>query len=506
MTVRPPTKEMLQELAELNHFSLSGKELEDFHEIISDLFDGFHKLEQMPSNLPVARHGERRSGNRPSPAEDPYNAIVRRCRVTGATSGVLAGRKVGVKDNVGVAGIPMTCGSLVMKGFVPDVDATVVTRLLDAGAEIVAVLNMDDFAFSGAGDTSAYGPTLNPYSLRHLAGGSSGGSAAALFYDDISMTLGGDQGGSIRIPAAWSGVVGLKPTYGLVPYTGVVGIGSTFDHTGPMTRTVAENALMLEVIAGKDPMDPRQGDVKTAAYTEALVGGVKGLRVGVVSEGFMQEGAQDDVNESVRQAVAEFERLGAKVSEVSIPEHLDYQPVFFGISLGEATATFNANGLGFGWEGLYNEGLGSALGKFRLTQGDDLPPTLKVTLLTGTYLNTVYHGMFYAKAQNLRRLWRAAYDRALASFDVLVMPTTPMKAHPLIQGADSRDLLDHAWGMLTNTAPFNATGHPALSVPCGKSDGLPVGLMLVGRAFDEATLYRAAAAFEENVDWESLGS
>ena len=180
---------------------------------------------------------------------------------------------------------------------------------------------------------------------------------------------------------------------------------------------------MLEVIAGKDPMDPRQGDVKTSAYTEALAGGVEGLRVGVVSEGFMQEGAQEDVNDSVRLArVGELERLGANVSEVSIPEHLDYQPVFFGISLGEATATFNANGLGFGWQGLYNEGLGSALGKFRLIQGDDLPPTLKVTLLTGTYMNTVYHGMFYAKAQNLRRLWRAAYDRALESFDVLVMP------------------------------------------------------------------------------------
>ena len=297
----------------------------------------------------------------------------------------------------------------------------------------------------------------------------------------------------------------MKPTYGLVPYTGVVGIGSSFDHTGPMTRNVADNALMLEVIAGKDSMDPRQSEVRTSAYTEALAGGVGGLRVGVVSEGFMQKDAQEDVNESVRRAVAEFERLGAEVSEVSIPEHLDFQPAFFGISLGEATATFNANGLGFGWQGLYNEGLGSALGKFRKIQGDDLPPTLKVTLLTGTYLNTAYHGMFYAKAQNLRRLWRGAYDRALESFDVLAMPTTPIKAHPLVQGADSRTLLDHAWGMLSNTAPFNATGHPALSIPCGMSEGLPVGLMLVGRAFDEGTLYRAGAAFEGNVEWELMG-
>ena len=505
MTVRAPTREMLRVLAEMNNFELSGKELEDFYEVISNLFDDFRKVEQMPSNLPVPRDGVRRSGNRPSREEDPYNAIVRRCRVTGAASGRLAGRKVGVKDNVCVAGIPMTCGSLVMKGFVPDMDATVVTRLLDAGAEITAVLNMDDFAFSGAGDTSAYGPTLNPYSAGHLAGGSSGGSAAALFYDDVDMALGGDQGGSIRIPASWSGIVGMKPTYGLVPYTGVVGIGSTFDHTGPMTRNVADNALMLEVIAGKDPMDPRQGVVSTSNYTEALVGGIEGLRVGVVSEGFQQEGAEEDVNATVWRAIAQLKELGAEVSDVSIPEHLTYHPTFFGISLGEATATFNANGLGFGWQGLYNEGLASAMGKFRLAQSQDLPPTLKVTLLAGTYLNTEYHGMFYAKAQNLRRLWRAAYDRAFESYDVLVMPTTPMKAHAVIPNADSRALLDNAWDMLTNTAPFNATGHPALSIPCGLSDGLPVGLMLVGKAFDEATLYRAAAAFEEKVDWESVG-
>ena len=506
MTVRPPDRDMLQMLAKMNHFSLSGEELEHFHEVINDLFQDFRKVEQMPSNMPVTMPANRLVGNRPSPTDDPLNAIVRRCRVTGAASGRLSGRKVGVKDNVCVAGIPMTCGSLVMKGFVPDVDATVVTRLLGEGAEITAVLNMDDFAFSGAGDTSAYGPTLNPYSVGHLAGGSSGGSAAALFYDDIDMTLGGDQGGSIRIPASWSGIVGMKPTYGLVPYTGVVGIGSTFDHTGPMTRNVADNALMLEVIAGKDPMDPRQGDVKTATYTEALAVGVDGLRVGVVSEGFQQKDADEDVNQVVRLAVAQLERLGATVSEISIPEHLDYQPVFFGISLGEATATFNANGLGFGWQGLYNEGLGSALGKFRRIQGDDIPPTLKVTLLAGTYLNEVYHGMFYAKAQNIRRLWRAAYDRAFAEFDVLVMPTTPITAHPLVHDADSRTLLDHAWGMLSNTAPFNATGHPGLSIPCGKSDGLPVGLMLVGKHFDESTLYRVASAFENNVDWESISS
>ena len=504
MTIRPPNKEQLIRLAQANHFSLSDKELRDFHGIISDLFDSYQTLEQMPSALPAVKYGERYPGVRPSRREDPYNAIVRRCRVGGAATGKLAGKRVGLKDNICMSGIPLTCGSLVMGGFVPEVDATVVTRLLDAGAEITAVLNMDDFAFSGAGDSSAYGPTLNPYSMDHLAGGSSGGSAAALFYDDIDITLGGDQGGSIRIPASWSGVVGMKPTYGLVPYTGIVGIGHTFDHTGPMTRTVADNALMLEVIAGKDPLDPRQGEVVVGSYTADLERGVEGLRIGVVSEGYGQEWAENDVNDCVRRALEEFAAMGAEVTDVSIPEHLDYLPVFFGICISEATAVFQANGLGFGWKGLYNESLGVTLGKSRLAQGQDLPPTLKVTLLTGSYLNSVYHGALYSKAQNLRSGWKAAYDSALEKFDVLAMPTTPMKAHRRVPGIDDKGVLGNAWDMLSNTAPFNVTGHPALSVPCGKSAGLPVGLMLIGKDFDEAMLYRIAAAFERRVDWESL--
>ena len=472
MTIRPPTKEQLIRLAQANHFSLSEEELRDFHGIISDLFDSYQTLEQMPSALPAIKYGERYGGMRPSGGDDPYNAIVRRCRVVGAAAGKLAGKRVGLKDNICMSGIPLTCGSLVMGGFVPEVDATVVTRLLDAGAEITAVLNMDDFAFSGAGDSSAYGPTLNPYSMDHLAGGSSGGSAAALFYDDIDMTLGGDQGGSIRIPASWSGVVGMKPTYGLVPYTGIVGIGHTFDHTGPMTRTVADNALMLEVIAGKDPLDPRQGEVVVGSYTGDLERGVEGLRIGVVSEGYGQEGAENDVNDCVRRALEEFTAMGAEVTEVPITEHLDYLPVFFGICISEATAVFQANGLGFGWKGLYNESLGVTLGKSRLAQGQDLPPTLKVTLLTGSYLNSVYHGALYSKAQNLRSGWKAAYDSALEKVDVLAMPTTPMKAHRRVPGINEMGVLGNAWDMLSNTAPFNVTGPSGPECPLRQVGGI----------------------------------
>ena len=234
------------------------------------MFERFEQLDQSSEVPAGSRYGDRDPGSRPTQEADPLNAIVRRCSVKGSPSGRLAGKRVGLKDNICVAGIPSTSGSRVMAGYVPDMDATIVTRLLDAGAEIVAILNMDDFAFSGSGHISAYGPVLNPHDREHLAGGSSGGSAAALYYDDIDMTIGCDQGGSIRTPASWCGVVGLKPTFGLVPYTGIFSADATIDHVGPMGRSAVDVALMLEVIAGRDPLDPRQQNVPVQRYTEAL--------------------------------------------------------------------------------------------------------------------------------------------------------------------------------------------------------------------------------------------
>ena len=227
-------------------------------------------------------------------------------------------RRIGLKNNVSVAGMPMTCGTLLLRDYIADTDATIVTRMLDEGAEITALLNLENFCFSGAGDTSTFGAVLNPYDTNHLAGGSSGGSGAALFYDDIDITIGGDQGGSIRIPASWCGVVGLKPTHGLVPYTGIVGIDNTCDHTGPMARTVADVALAMEAIAGKDTMDPRQaGEVPVEPYTELLGRGIAGLRIGVLTEGFGTPRSEPDVDESVRKAVGILSELGANVGEVS---------------------------------------------------------------------------------------------------------------------------------------------------------------------------------------------
>jgi amidase len=504
MALRLPTIEDLHQLAATNYFELSADEAADFLSLMPDMFESLDQLEQMPApSLPLT-YRERDPGSRPSPRDDPLNAIVRRCSVKGAPSGKLAGKRVGLKDNVCVAGIPMTCGSLVLDGYVADIDATIVTRLLDAGAEIVAMLNMDNFAFSGGGDTSAYGPTRNPHNPEHLAGGSSGGSAAALYYDDIDLTIGGDQGGSIRIPASWCGVVGLKPTHGLVPYTGIVGIDATFDHTGPMARSVADVALMLEVIAGKDPFDPRQGEVLLQPYTQALGQDIKGLRIGLLREGFGLERAEPDVEVAVRRAINVLQELGAQVQEVSVPAHREAGGITWGLIAEGTAAAMYGNGVGYHWKGLYNVSLATALGKSRQAQGNDLPPTLKLVSLIGTYLNQRYHGRLYGKAQNQRRALQASYDRALEQVDVLAMPTTPMKAHQHDPKRDRRSLITHGWNTSGNTAPFDMTGHPSLSIPCAKSNGLPVGLMLTGQHFDEATLLRVAHAFEQSVSWEKV--
>lgn len=502
MPLRPPTADDLRRLAVAHHFELTNEEVEAYQALMPDMFAALDALDQMPSHLPPITYRDRDPGRRPSRQEDSLNAIVRRCSVRGAQSGKLAGKRLGIKDNVCIAGIPMTCASLVLEGYVPDIDATIITRILDAGGEVTAILNMDNFAFSGGGDTSAYGPTRNPHNPEHLAGGSSGGSGAALYYNGIDMTIGGDQGGSIRIPSSWCGVVGLKPTHSLVPYTGIVGIDPTFDHTGPMARSVADVALLLEVIAGKDPMDPRQYDVPVQSYTQALSKDIRGIRLGVVREGFGSPVSEPDVDAKVREAVKALQELGAQVQEVSIPAHLEAGGITWGLIAEGMAALVYGNGVGHHWKGLHNESFANALGKSLQAQAQDLPHQVKFVVMMGTYLNRAYHGRLYAKAQNQRRALQTAYDQVLQQVDVLVMPTTPNKAHRYDPKRSIRELIEHGWNMVGNTAPFDMTGHPSLSVPCGKSNGLPVGLMLTGRHFDDATLLRVAHAFEQQMPWE----
>jgi len=384
-----------------------------------------------------------------------------------------------------------------MEGYVPDFDATIVSRLLNAGGRIVGKTNMDDMAATGNGHSSAFGPTLNPHDDEYLAGGSSGGSAIAVATGDADVTIGGDQGGSIRVPAAWTGVVGLKPTYGLVPYTGIVGLDNMVDHAGPLAKDVRTVARTLTVLAGKDPKDPRQPDsVPVDDYEASLDGVVDGLSIGVVQEGFNWPQSESEVNSSVRGGLDDLEDLGASVEEVSIPMHRDAEDIY-AVVLSEAyVPLYQSEGLGWSSKGWHDTSWADAFGKFRRAQGGDLPPSVKVTLLLGAYVSDQYHSKYYAEGMNLVTELTDIYDDILATYDLLAMPTSPHNPYKYVPDQTRAEFLDDAWTMNANTCPFNLTGHPAISVPVEPEGELPVGLMLVGSEFDDSTVLNAANALE----------
>lgn len=502
--IQPPTPEEIREKAAAHYMDLSEDEVEDFTAVIPEVLKAYERLDELPSPKPDVEYDEREAGYEPGPEEDQLNAFVTKCEVRGADSGPLAGYEVGLKDNVSVAGIGMTCGSGLLSDYVPSIDATIVTRFLDAGATVTGKLNMENMAFSGSGELSASGPVLNPRNTDYLAGGSSSGSAAAVVSGDVDVAIGGDQAGSIRIPSAWCGCVGLKPTYSLVPYTGIVGLGRSFDHTGPMATSAEDCARVLDAIAGKDPLDPRQGGVPTEEYTTALTDDPAELTIGVLEEGFGHEESEPGVDATVRDALDHFADAGAEITDVSIPMHLDGLPIWNGVANEGTTATISGEGTGHFGNGYYDTEFMDAFGRARRAHADEYPPTIKLVLTLGQYLSDEYRSHYYAKAQNLSRELAAAYDEALADVDVLAMPTTPQTAHERSDDLTRLQRIDRAVNMLPNTAPFDVTGHPALSVPAGTTDGLPVGLMFVGGQFDDTTVLRAGHTFEQNHDWEAF--
>jgi amidase len=282
-------------------------------------------------------------------------------------------------------------------------------------------------------------------------------------------------------------------------------IEATIDHAGPMTATVADNALLLEVIAGPDGLDPRQYNVRVDKYTAALGRGVAGLRIGVVTEGFEFESCEPDVNQKVRQAAERLKSLGAIVEEISIPMHVDGLAIWTPIALeGLQAQMMRGNGMGFNWEGLYTTSLLDAHANWR-ARANQLSRTLKISMLAGEYFIRQYRGHYYAKAQNLGRLLRKTYNDVLTRHDLLLTPTTPMKATPLPpQDAPLALYCQRGFEMLPNTAPFDVSGHPAMNVPCGMSAGLPVGMQLIAAHYNESTIYRAAHAFEQLGDWRNF--
>jgi amidase len=498
MTVSRPSATDIDAAAKHFGFHLDADAQRSYLAVVRHTLRSYDVIDELYDELARPQAPDR-AYRFPEPGDNPLGAWYVTTDIASGAEGPLSGRSVAIKDNVAVAGIPMMNGSRAVEGFVPSRDATVVERLLAAGATIAGKSVCEDLCASGSSFTSASGPVRNPWDTTRETGGSSSGSGALVAAGEVALALGGDQGGSIRIPASLCGIVGHKPTHGLVPYTGAFPIERTMDHLGPMTRTVADAALLLTVLAGPDGQDPRQpGEIAAVDYRAALTGDVASLRVGVVTEGFGQPGSLPEADDLIRSSAGRLTEIGCTVGEISVPWHRKALHLFAVLFTdGVSYQMLDGNGYGLGVDGLYDPELIAHFARQRVVQADELSSIIKATALCGHYGLKALGGASYAKARNLVPHLRAAYDAALTQYDVLVMPTVPGTADTLPAGSPQElALLERMVGKATNTAPIDITGHPAISVPAGLLDGLPVGMMIVGKRFDDATVLKVADAFE----------
>ncbi|BDG03309.1 Asp-tRNA(Asn)/Glu-tRNA(Gln) amidotransferase subunit GatA [Anaeromyxobacter oryzae] len=409
----------------------------------------------------------------------------------------LDGVPVAVKDIFVTKGVPTTAGSRILEGWIPPYDATVVERLEAAGAVLVGKLNMDEFAMGSSNENSAYKPCHNPWDLARTPGGSSGGSAAAVAAFQVHGTLGTDTGGSIREPAAFCGVVGVKPTYGRVSRYGVIAFASSLDQVGPLARNVGDAALLLRTIAGHDPRDMTSSTRPVDDYLAALEGGAKGLRIGVPKEWLDGSGLDAGVADAVRAALAAYERLGARLVEISLPHSKYGIGAYYLIAPAEASSNLaRYDGVRFGLRAGDARGLKEMYAE---TRERGFGPEPKRRIMLGTYaLSSGYYDAYYLRAQKVRTLIRRDFDAAFERCDVVAGPVTPSVAFRLGERTDD-PLKMYLADIFTITC--NLAALPGLSVPCGLegASGLPVGLQLLGRPFDEATLFRAARALEREL-------
>ncbi|WP_430505969.1 Asp-tRNA(Asn)/Glu-tRNA(Gln) amidotransferase subunit GatA [Haloparvum sp. PAK95] len=420
------------------------------------------------------------------------NIFITETEIAGADDGPLAGKTVAVKDNISTEGVRTTCGSAMLDDYVPPYDATVVERLADAGADVVGKANMDEFGMGTTTETSAFGATRNPVDPERVPGGSSGGSAAAVAAGEADLALGSDTGGSVRCPAAFCGVVGIKPTYGLVSRYGLVAYANSLEQIGPIGNTVEDAAALLDAIAGPDPNDATTRDEGADSnYAAAADGDVDGMTIGVPTELF--EGADEGVVETVEAAIDDLEAQGAETVEVSLPSVEHAVEAYYVIAMSEASsnlARFDGVRYGHsaGHEGNWNE-------TFAGTREEGFGAEVKRRILLGTYaLSAGYHDKYYKKAQDARAWIRQDFEETFADVDVIASPTMPVKPFELGEGLEDPLKLYLADA---NTTPVNLANLPAISVPAGESEGLPVGLQLIGPQFGEERIVRAASAVEE---------
>ncbi|MBF0254260.1 MAG: Asp-tRNA(Asn)/Glu-tRNA(Gln) amidotransferase subunit GatA [Candidatus Omnitrophica bacterium] len=410
-------------------------------------------------------------------------------------SGKLRGVPIALKDNICVKGWEITCASRILKGYVAPYHATVVERLLSEGAVLIGRTNMDEFAFGSSCETSAYGPTRNPHDPSRAPGGSSGGSAAAVAADMVPVALGSDTGGSIRQPAAFCGVVGLKPTYGRVSRFGLVAFASSLDQIGPLTRSVEDAALVLEVIAGADRRDSTSADVPVDVYSKALGGPVKGLKIGIPKE-FIGRGAEPAVEEGFRRCVELLAREGAEIVEVSLP-HTEYAvSVYYVVAPCEASSNLaRFDGVRYGRRDPAPRTLAEL---YERSRHDGFGTEAKRRIILGTYaLSSGYYDAYYLKAMRVRRQMIREFNEVFKRVDLLATPTAPTGAFRI--GEKTGDPLQMYLSDIF-TISANLAGIPAVSIPSGvNAEGLPVGFQLMGRAFDESTLLKAAYAVEDKL-------
>jgi aspartyl-tRNA(Asn)/glutamyl-tRNA(Gln) amidotransferase subunit A len=416
----------------------------------------------------------------------------------GAPRGPLDGVPVALKDVLCTRGVATTCGSRILEGFVPPYDATVVARLRAAGAILVGKLNMDEFAMGSSTEHSAFFTTRNPWDLARVPGGSSGGAAAAVAADLAALSLGTDTGGSIRQPAAFCGVLGMKPTYGRVSRYGLIAFASSLDQIGPFARDAEDAALMLQVIAGPDPMDSTAVDVPVPDYRAALAQGIEGLRIGVPAEYFI-DGMDPEVERAVREAIATLEKLGARTEPVSLP-HTEYGlAAYYVIAPAEASSNLaRYDGVKYG---LRISGARDLIDMYSKTRAAGFGAEVKRRVMLGTYvLSAGYYDAYYGQAQKVRTLVRRDFEQAFERVDLLVAPTTPGVAFKMGEKEDPLQMyLNDIF-----TIPVNLAGLPGVSIPGGFTQGgLPIGLQLIARAFDEATLLRAAHAYQQATPWHT---
>ena len=410
----------------------------------------------------------------------------------------LTGMPLAVKDNLCTEGVPTTCSSRMLQQFIPPYDATVVAKLRAQDYLLLGKTNLDEFAMGSSTEHSAFGPSRNPWNLHCVPGGSSGGSAAAVAAEECVAALGSDTGGSIRQPAAFCGVVGLKPTYGRVSRYGLVAFASSLDQVGPITKDVSDAALLLGVIAGHDPMDSTSADVPVPDYTKALrKKDLKKLTVGVPME-FFAEGLDPEVEQAVKAAIGELKNLGGTIKEIHLPRTDAAVAVYYVIATAEASSNLaRYDGVKFGLRAKETKDL---LDLYTKTRQEGFGPEVKRRIMLGTYaLSSGYYDAYYGKAQAVRTLICQDFRTAFQDVDLIVTPVTPTPAFRL--GEKCEDPLQMYLSDIY-TISINLAGLPAISVPCGFSKaGLPIGVQLIGRPFEEETLLRAAHAYEQSTQW-----